>query len=85
MHARAKPKYHVGDWVLLKNYPSKIKVKIIEFRGALLGPERKHLYRVERHDNYSLPEQFDVGEDSIEPTTPPGPRQDLDAFPHHGG
>ena len=66
-------RYKVGDWVSFRWGGGNAVAQVIEQRGALGGPERRHIYRIrlEFEDKEMEPSMFELSEDRLEPDPPP--------------
>lgn len=64
-------RYNVGDWVRFPWGTGHAVAQVIEQRGPLIGPERKHMYRVRLEREELEPDLFEVREDEVEPASPP--------------
>jgi len=68
------PRFEVGDWV---TFPFGVRIavaQVIEQRGPLIGPERKHLYRIRIDREENEPTLVEIPEDELEPASPPTDR-----------
>ena len=64
-------RYKVGDWVSFRWGVRDAIAQVIEQLGPLLGPERKHLYRIRLERDSTEPDLFEMPEDELEPASPP--------------
>ena len=65
------PRFEVGDWVKLPFGVRIAVAQVIEQRGPLIGPQRKHLYRIRIDREENEPTLLEIPEDEIEPASPP--------------
>jgi hypothetical protein len=65
------PRFEVGDWVKLPFGVRMAVAQVIEQRGPLSGPERRHIYRIRIDREETEPTLLEMPEDMLEPASPP--------------
>ena len=64
-----RPKFRVGDWVMLEFGVRPAFALIIEDRGPL-GVNGRHLYRIRLERSYTEPDYFELAEEDMEKVVP---------------